>query len=164
LPFDDGEFDVLTSTQVYEYVADMTSALAEARRVLRPGGRLFVLDTDWDSLVWHSTDPQRMRRILTAWDQHLADPYLPRRLPRLLREAGFTLREARPLPLLTLGWDENAFAAGVIGFIAAFVPGRDGITAAEVAAWADDLRGLGPDFFFSLNRYLFLADAPPADF
>jgi arsenite methyltransferase len=158
LPFGDAEFDVLTSTQVYEYVADMPAALGEARRVLRRGARLFILDTDWDSVVWHSSDAGRMRRILTAWDQHLADPHLPRHLPRLLREAGFTLRETRALPLLTVGWDRTAFAAGVIGFIAAFVPGRDGITAEEVAAWADDLRAMGPDFFFSVNRYLFLAD------
>jgi SAM-dependent methyltransferase len=158
LPFGDDEFDVVTSTQVYEYIADMPAALAEARRVLRPGGRLFVLDTDWDSVVWHSSDPARMRRILTTWDQHLVDPYLPRHLPRLLRDAGFSVREVRTLPLLTVGWNEATFVAGLIGFVAAFVPGRDGITAEEVAEWADDLRGLGEDFFFSLNRYLFLAD------
>jgi hypothetical protein len=58
-----------------------------------------------------------------------------------------------------VGWDEATFVAGLIGFISAFVPGRDGITAEEVAAWADDLRRMGPDFFFSVNRYLFLADA-----
>ena len=28
---------------------------------------------------------------------------------------------------------------------------------ADAAAWADDLRGLADDYFFSLNRYLFLA-------
>ena len=64
LPFPDGEFDVVTSTQVYEYVADMPRALAEAHRVLRPGGRLLVLDTDWDSTVWASSDADRMRRVL----------------------------------------------------------------------------------------------------
>src|SRR4051812_22521173 len=49
LPFRDEQFDVAVSTQVYEYVEDIEGALAEARRVLRPGGRLLVLDTDWDS-------------------------------------------------------------------------------------------------------------------
>jgi hypothetical protein len=29
------------------------------------------------------------------------------------------------------------------------------LTAADVAAWAADLRSPGPDYFFSLNRYLF---------
>lgn len=158
LPFPDGSFDAVTATQVYEYVEDMPAALAEARRVLRPGGRLLVLDTDWDSVVWHSSEPDRMRRVLAAWDQHLADPHLPRRLPRLLRETAFSLREAQVFPLLSVGWDENSFAAGVIGLVSAFVAGRDGITGAEMDAWAADLRELGADFFFSVNRYLFLAD------
>jgi arsenite methyltransferase len=38
-----------------------------------------------------------------------------------------------------------------------FVVGRDGLTAEEVQAWAADLRSLGADYFFSLNRYLFCA-------
>ena len=54
LPFPDEHFDVAVCTQVYEYVEDVAAALAEARRVLRTGGRLLVLDTDWDSIVWHS--------------------------------------------------------------------------------------------------------------
>jgi hypothetical protein len=47
--------------------------------------------------------------------------------------------------------------AGVIGLVADFVPGRAGLTQAEVRAWRADLVGLGADYFFSLNRYLFLA-------
>ena len=45
----------------------------------------------------------------------------------------------------------------MIGFISAFVTGRDGLTESDVAAWADDLIALGDDYFFSLNRYQFVA-------
>jgi hypothetical protein len=31
------------------------------------------------------------------------------------------------------------------------------VTQTEAQAWRDDLLGLGADYFFSLNRYLFLA-------
>jgi dihydrodipicolinate synthase/N-acetylneuraminate lyase len=41
--------------------------------------------------------------------------------------------------------------------VAAYVAGRGGITADEATAWADDLESLGADYFFSLNRYLFVA-------
>jgi ubiquinone/menaquinone biosynthesis C-methylase UbiE len=159
LPFPDNSFDAVTVTQVYEYVADVAAALTEAHRVLRPGGRLLVLDTDWDSIVWRSGDADRMRRVLATWDQHLVDPYLPRRLTGLLTGAGFTVTHRAALPLLNAGYRADSYSAGLIGFISAFVPGRDELTTAEVNAWADDLRGLGADYFFSLNRYLFVATA-----
>lgn len=42
LPFGDGVFDTILSTQVLEHVADPLAMLAEAARVLKPGGRLIL--------------------------------------------------------------------------------------------------------------------------
>jgi arsenite methyltransferase len=157
LRFADDSFDVAVATQVYEYVEDIPAALGEAHRVLRPGGRLLILDTDWDSIVWHSTDRERMERVLAAWDEHLVDPYLPRCLTRRLEDAGFAVTQRAAIPLLNAGYDQNTYSAGLIGFIAGFVPGRQGLSDADIAAWSDDLIALDSDYFFSLNRYLFLA-------
>lgn len=44
LPFDDDTFDVVVSTLTLCTVADQPKALAEVRRVLRPGGRLLFLE------------------------------------------------------------------------------------------------------------------------
>jgi SAM-dependent methyltransferase len=157
LPFPDEHFDVAVCTQVYEYVEDVAAALSEARRVLRTGGRLLVLDTDWDSIVWHSRDRERMERVLTAWNEHLADPYLPRRLPGLLRAAGLEPTKSAIIPILNVGANRDTYSAGMSRLAAAYVAGRGGISEADAAAWEQDLAGLGDDYFFSLNRYLFVA-------
>jgi arsenite methyltransferase len=157
LPFPEEAFDAVVATQVYEYVQDMPAALGEAFRVLRPGGRLLVLDTDWGSMVWHSRDAERMRRVLAAWDEHLVDPHLPRRLTGLLSAVGFSIARRAAIPLLNAGYAPNTLSAGMIGFITAFVPGRQGLNERDARDWAEDLTTLGDDYFFSLNRYLFLA-------
>ncbi|HEY2601843.1 MAG TPA: methyltransferase domain-containing protein [Thermoleophilaceae bacterium] len=159
LPVPDSSFDVAVSTQVYEYVADIPAALAEARRALRPGGRILILDTDWDSIVWRSSDDERMARVLSAWDEHLAHRDLPRHLPQLLDEGGFKLSKAQVVPMLNVGYDRASYSAGVLGLIADFVIGRHEISEESARAWAADLSGLGPHYFFSLSRYLFVAEA-----
>jgi SAM-dependent methyltransferase len=42
LPFTDGSFDIVLMLEMIYYLPDLPKALAEARRVLRPGGRLLV--------------------------------------------------------------------------------------------------------------------------
>jgi ubiquinone/menaquinone biosynthesis C-methylase UbiE len=157
LPHGDAGFDVAVSTQVYEYVEDVPAALAEVHRVLREGGRVVILDTDWDSIVCHSGDRRRTERVLAAWDEHLVDPYLPRTLRRMLVDAGFDGVRCEVVPLLNVGYDRNTYSAGMIEIVSEFVSGRGGVSPAEAAAWLEDLIGLGEEYFFSLNRYMFTA-------
>jgi demethylmenaquinone methyltransferase/2-methoxy-6-polyprenyl-1,4-benzoquinol methylase len=45
LPFADASFDGVASAFVVRNLADLRAGLAEQRRVLRPGGRLIILET-----------------------------------------------------------------------------------------------------------------------
>jgi len=162
LPYPDESFDAAAAVQVYLYVRDLPRALAELRRVLKPGGRALVLDTDWASVVWHSTDRARMRRVLAAWEEHFVDAHLASRLAPALRHAGFHLVRQRALALFNPAYDRETYSAGMIPVIRSFVEGRHGISREEAGAWADELRERGADgsYFFSLNRYFFLAAKP----
>ena len=111
LPYPDATFDAAVSTQVYEYVADIPTALAELRRVLRPGGRTLILDTDWDSVVWHAADRERHHRIMAAWEEHLVHPHLPPALPGHLRRAGFTVTGRPLIPLFNPTYEPNTYSA-----------------------------------------------------
>ena len=162
LPFPDHAFDAVVSTQVLEYVRDVDAALAEFHRVVRPGGRAAILDTDWDSLVWHSPNRERMNRILAAWEEHAADPYLPRTMANRLRRAGFRVEAQQVIPLFNADYDSNTYSNRIIDLIVPLVADRGGITRDEAEAWAQEVRRFGDrgEYFFSLNRYLFLAQRP----
>lgn len=155
-----GSFDFVTAMQVYEYVGDVEHGLAEAGRVLKPRGRLAVLDTDWESCVWHSSDRERTARVLRAWEQRFAHPHLPARLPELLRRAGFVVRSVTMIPVVNLEMTEQTYSPGMIDVVARFVVSRGGIGEDEAVRWAEDVRSQAArgEYFFSLSRYLFLAE------
>jgi len=61
LPFTDGSFDSVVLADVIEHVPDVEGALAECRRVLRPGGRVIVV-----------TPIREVIRLLDLFDSALA--------------------------------------------------------------------------------------------
>jgi ubiquinone/menaquinone biosynthesis C-methylase UbiE len=161
LPFAAASFDAVLSTQVLEYVADVDAAIAELARVVRPGGRILVLDTDWDSIVWASPDDSRTARVLAAWEQHAPHPRLPRTLARRLRAQGLGVEAQQVIPLFNPQPVEDCYSFRMIDLIASFVGNHRGVDAAE---WADQMRAFAwrGEGFFSLNRYLFVARRPLA--
>jgi len=101
-----------------------------------------------------------MHRILAAWNERFADPYLPRTLAKRLNDAGFEVRSRDVLVLFNPEYDPDTYSVTNGRIMADFVVGRQAITRDEVAAWTGDLERLSRegDYFFSLNRYLFLAE------
>ena len=161
LPFDDNTFDAVMSSQVFEYLEDVKGGLQEIYRVLRPKGRVLIHDTDWGALLWKSSDPQRMARVMEAWDRHLVDPYLPQTLASKLRDVGFTDINVEPIVQLETEFDTGSVSGVLINFIVGYVESQ-GIPTSEASAWQEDLESLGAtgDYFFSSNEYMFVGRKP----
>lgn len=160
LPCDDAAFDVALASQVYEYVEQVDQALRELARVIRPGGRAVLVDTDWESAVWASHDDARMRRVIETWNEHIPHPQLPRTLKRRMLAAGFASVRVEVVPLLNIDYDPNTYSVGMMAMLGNFATGRNGLSADDIAAWQEDARAIGAEdgYFFSLNRYVFIGE------
>ena len=162
LPVESGTFDGAVCVQVLEYVADVDAALVELHRALRPGGRAVVWDVDWATVSMHSRDAALTTRVLRAWDEHLADPSLPRTLGVRLRSAGFEDVRVEAHAFAASGRDPERYGAAIVPLIAAFVAGRQGIAEAEAEAWGAEQLGLleRDAFYFASTQFCFTAAKP----
>lgn len=88
LPLDDAELDLAVLSLVLHYVVDPAEALAEAFRVVRPGGRLLVVD-----MRAHERGPAYARDMGHVWPG-----FTPEQMAGWLAAAGFGHVRLQPLP------------------------------------------------------------------
>ncbi len=91
LPLADISVDVLVCERVLQHVDDPDAAVREFARVLRPGGRVALLDSDWSTAIMHPVDPEVHQRYhafsLTQWP----NPFSGRLLRSQLLAAGLAV-------------------------------------------------------------------------
>jgi SAM-dependent methyltransferase len=159
LDIEDAGADVVTCIQVLLYIADVEKALDEMFRVLKPGGRAIIMETDWRSAVLNSNDEVLTEKIIEAWDKAVPSPRLPARLGPLLRGAGFTSVHAEAFPLLSTDCTPGGYSMVMMTQCAEAACDQDLITDSESQDWLEDLARLGAEdaYFFCVNRFLFSA-------
>lgn len=90
LPFETGSVAGYRADKVLHTLDDPARAVAEARRVLAPGGRAVLLGPDWDTIVIDSDEPETTRRLVHAKADSFPSPRVARRYRNLLLDGGFT--------------------------------------------------------------------------
>ena len=93
LPFEDASFDVVHAHQVLQHLTDPVGALAEMRRVTRPGGIVAVRDAVYSAMTWFPEPAgiERWRSVYMATARaNGGEPDAGSRLLSWAREAGFT--------------------------------------------------------------------------
>ena len=159
LPFDDHSFDAVSCTQTLLYVRDMELALREIYRVLKPRGRIAIIETDWRSAILNSPQPEITRKIFDAWDLAVVNSNLPRRLGPVLRRIGLSALRVEAIPVLNPSYSEHSFSAGMLENFTNSAVKQKLVTVAEAETWREGIESLiqQDEYFFCVNRFLFSA-------
>lgn len=111
----DWSVDAVVSTWTMCTIPDLASALAEVRRVLRPGGRLHFVE---HSLAPSDRVARVQRRIQPTWGRLAGGCHLDRDIPAELAAAGFVVPDLRTRYASVL-WPARPFGWFVTGTAAA---------------------------------------------
>jgi len=108
----DASFDFLYSRLLYQHLNDPLAALVEARRIVRPGGRICIMDIDDGFLALHPCPAafrQLTSRALEAQRNNGGDREIGRKLPTLMQQAGLTNIRLTTAAVSTLDLGLSAF-------------------------------------------------------
>lgn len=97
LPFDDASFDTVVCTLGLCGMPDDRAAVAEMFRVLRPGGKLLILDHLGSDRRWLRLGQRLVEKITVRFGEHLTRRPLP-----LVEQAGFDVEHTERLKLGTI--------------------------------------------------------------
>ncbi len=159
LPVSDGAADKAVSVQVFEYIDDVDSALNDAIRCLKPGGRLVISDLHFGSFIWHSDHPERMSKMASSWDQHFVSGTLPERLPGILKAKGHKVDAVTPVTLTDHELKPDGIAIMMMHLMKQYAIANAHVEEAEAQAWFDEQQTLSDEgrFFFSLTQFVVVA-------
>ena len=161
LGLEDESFDAVVAHTLLSHVNDPARVLAEARRLLRPGGLLGAFDGDYASLTFEAGDEATAK----ANDEKLirgvvTQPRVMRRMPMLARAEGFEIVASFAYVLAEIG--QGDFWLPAIESFRRLIPKAGAMDEPEADAWARTLMQASAEgvFFGSSNYYGYVLKRP----
>ena len=153
-------FDAVVAHTLVSHVRDPLAVLAEAARVVRPGGHVAVFDGDYASLTFGSSDRELGQAMEAAFrSMIMSAPRVMRQLPRLLPQAGLELSATQAHVYAEAG--ASRFMLNLAETYGPLAASSGLVPAADVEAWLADQRRSAEDgtFFAACNYYAYVAKA-----
>jgi SAM-dependent methyltransferase len=168
LPFPSKSFHAVLAVELMECLgaSKQKRLLQEMHRVLKPGGRVLVEHTDWDTQVWNASDRSLERTLVHAfcdWKQdwmESSDGWMGRRLSGLLRQSKLFKNVRVEIRVVS----NDRYTTQTDGYdrsldLLELAKNVRRVSGSEVRRFLSDLRRLDRTgaYFYSVNRYIVLA-------
>jgi SAM-dependent methyltransferase len=166
LRYDAASFDCYRSERTYQWLERPERALEEGLRVLRPGGRAVVIDTDWGTLAVDHPDDALSERYHARKRPIPPNSWSGRRLLNQFRRAGLTDLQVTAETIIATSWDPAI--TGGIGGLPPFAREAEGLAHFEIfngeeaSQWLADLVAAGVEdrFFLALTVFAVAGTKP----
>jgi ubiquinone/menaquinone biosynthesis C-methylase UbiE len=108
LPYPDASFDGAIAARLLLHAAEPEAVIREMKRVVKTGGRVIVMDWDFDTVTVDYPDRELTRRLL-HWrsDHHGGNNWSGRQLWGRMREAGLQNLSAHPWVSVALSEEDG---------------------------------------------------------
>ena len=165
----DDSFDVVRSERTLQWLADPSAAVAEMARVVRPGGRVSLIDTDWSTFAIDVGDDEIAAMVRNAMRTERGRPSnVGRRLHDLAHHAGLAPVARAEATQTWTRWnpDETPAADGCFSMqsLADDLVATDQLAPAERDRFVSKIHQAArrDQFSMQLTMYAVVAAQPPA--
>lgn len=154
-PLESDSIDRIICKNVLEYVSDVRKVLDEANRVLKPGGMLEIIDSDWGFVVVEPWGKDRTEFFFAAASGAFKEPHIGRKLTGLLASAGYSDVN----PSVNSMVDTQGRAMGVLVNMALYINDLKTMEKEHIAALMEELNSAieKGEYLFVLPQFLITA-------
>ncbi|MGV9666762.1 methyltransferase domain-containing protein [Nocardia niigatensis] len=159
LPVGSESFDVALCERVFQHLTAPARAAGEIARVLRPGGRVVVMDSDWGTAIVHPGDRHVVHEVVETMIAGTTNPYAGRRLAGQLTRAGLVVDDFGSHALVQ---DSSVGAGALVARVADRAVARGAISERQRDQLLADLEAgaASGDIHLSVTLFAVLAHKP----
>lgn len=148
MPFEDNSINACRAERLFQVIPsdiDRQPLFNEIYRVLKPSGKVVLVDTDWATSSVDYSDENIERKLLAFLaTQMRPDGFAGRSFKRYLLQGRFTDVEIRSISLVQTKYEETAFGEWLISAAVE----KDVITKDEADLWNNELKKKSDDGIF----------------
>lgn len=161
IPFADDSFSGARAERMLQHVQDPAGVVADMVRVVEPGGRVAMIEPDWDTLVIDAEPLDLTRLFCRGWTEGVRHPNVGRELVGMMSHAGLDRIEVWPVTWLIPSFEiaDQQFSISAMSDRAVELQHT---TEEEARSWFDDVRDREAHReFFAAVTYFFVTAVKP---